>query len=339
MQLSDRNSRLILVISGIGLFGFVLKAIMNSITTSFSSIYLTSFPLGVSQVFSTLLLANALIILCVGVIYCYFELHNYGNYSEEEKEKYMNLADKWYLLLLKISYTSLFMLFVLIFSLFALLPIVLAFKLTSLIIFSIILLIILMASINKWRKNWWKELISRIKILKHYITQSIIVLVWSLVLPVSTIAAVSTNLNTQLDINFNEASTPSISFHFTDHLPDKMPDEIKVTILSSSEEAPIVLKKSTFNVSSLEVTGTDQNNMILESLVAKSDFILVKQSNFSFNKSLELPQLKKLKEGYIEITFYESSGISGKKKYRIINHFNVNDGKIKFQQEDFSIEL
>jgi hypothetical protein len=339
MQLSDRNSRLLLICSGIGVFGYIIKVIIQSIYHSFSIIYLGPFPIGIGQIFSTILFANALIIFGTGICYGYFELHNYGNYEGEEKTRYQVTADKCYRLLLKISYTSLLMALVLIFILFCILPLFIAFKLIFIIFIGLILLIFFKVTIKKWSRNWFKEFIGQVKKLKKFYIHAIIAFVWTIFLPSLIIMGISQNLNTHFDITFKNGDVPNAIFHFSDNAPDRMPKEFTITIDANSYHKELKLYQEEFNYSIVEVKGTELNNSPLAQYLQKNKTFDVSNSNYTFNKTIDLQDIISRKEGSIEIKFKEENDISGTRTYRVVNKFTVLNGKIQFNQEKFNIKL
>ncbi|RSK49689.1 hypothetical protein [Bacillus canaveralius] len=341
MQLSDRISRLVLVCSGIGLFGYILKVIIQSINSSFSTIYLGSFPFGVGQVLSIILFTNALIILSVGIYYCFCELHNYGHYEESTtKEAYIKKADKYYLLLLKVSLTSVYMTFLLIFILFAVIPILIAFKITSCIFLGILLILLIIHSIKKWKKNWLKELYHQIKKIKKFNIHLVILFFWICFIPPLTLLGVNQNLNTKFEVSFLADSTPQIHFVFSDHAPDKMPNEIYIKILTSSgKEQSMVINEEDFNKSFIEVKETEQTNSLLSKYLEKSNMFVVNKSSYTFNKSVDLTQINAKDEGYIEIKFDDKSGINNESTYRIVNNFFIKNDKLSFNKEKFEVDL
>lgn len=339
LNLSERISRLVLVCSGIGFLGYIFKVLYQSINKSFSTVYLGSIPLGVDQVFSIILLINTFIILYVGIVYCYFELHNYGNYKNPERNVYIHKADKYYRLLLNISYMSSFMGLILIAFLFSILPLFIAFKSTAFSFLGIIMLIILGATIKKWRGHWFNNFLRWLKGLNKYYIYGIIIGIWALFFPIFVNVGINQNLNTHFEITFNNDNVPQVYFLYKDHTLDKMPDEIYINIVTPSKHEKLTLKKNDFNFSLIIVNGSQQNNSPMANYIEKINKFSVSKSYFSLDKSINLKQLDGKVEGYIEINFRDKNGLSEKNTYRIFNSFSIQKGKISFNQKKFDIKL
>lgn len=338
MQLSDRNSRLLLVLTGIGLFGYILKVIIQTINSSFSNIYIGSFPIGIEQVFSVILFINALLILGIGIIYCYFELHSYGNFENTEQNEYHLKADKFYRLLLKISYISFFMALLLLFFIFGLLPFFLLLKKLALIVSLIIMFVILLITIKKWRGNWFSEFIQRLNGLKKYSIHFSIFTIWLILVPSIIILGINLNLNPNFDIEFKSSNNPEVTFIFKDHAPDKMPEEIIIKTVAKNNESVIKLKKADFDYSFIEVKETVENNAAFYSFLSNNEMFILGKSDFIFEKSVNL-NLNKIEDGYIEIKFIDQTDINSEASYRIVNKYKIEDGKVKFNRNKFDVDL
>lgn len=341
MQLSDRNSRLVLVGTGIGLFGYILPKIVDVIKTSFSGIYIDSFPIGVGHVFSSTLFANALLILGVGICYCYHELHNYGNYDSNESAKYIERSDKYYRMLLNISYTSFFMILFLNFILLFIVPLVFSNPLITSIITAIIIALVLTITIRKWKQNWFKEIFKWFQGLKKYSLHGGIIAVWLLVLPTTMILGLNDNLDTKFKIKFNTDKNPQVEFEFSDHVPDKMPKEISIEIGTTSKQEEILLRRDDFNASFTEVTETEDNNTPLGKYINNHDMFLINKSMYTFKKTLVLTQLTGKEPGFVEIKFRNDSTNTTKsnRTYRIVNQFTSEKNKIIFSQSEYLVDL
>lgn len=339
MNLSDRNSRLVLVGTGIGFFGFIINKVIEGVKSSFSEIYINSFPIGVGHFLTTILFANVIAILGLGICYCYFELHNYGNYESEEKTKNLTKADKYYRLLLKFSYTSFFMILLFSFILIAIVPIVTYDVFISKIVTLSLFMLIIIITIIRWKKNWFKKVFSKLKGVKKYSIHAVILSIWIVTLPSSMIFGLNSNFNTEFKINFKHDKIPQIELSFNDHVPDKMPEIITVTLGKPTGIEEIKLNRYDFIGSLTEVTELDNKNIPLFKKTDDKSLILISKSNYTFKKTLTFEQLVGVEKGYIEIRFDTFATSKGKRSYLIRNEFISINGKLSFNQDQFKVDL
>lgn|GEM_PF-5414586 len=339
MQLSDRNSRLVLVGTGIGFFGYIMQKVIEVVKNSFSEIYINSFPIGAGHILSSILFSNTMAILGLGIWYCYFELHNYGNYDKEESSIYISKADKYYRLLLKFSYTSFFMILVFSFILLQIIPLIAYFPLVSLLIVVSLFILFIFITLKRWKREWFKKTYSYIQGLKKFSMQVVIFFIWVVTLPSTMILGIDSNLNTQFKISFNHEKVPKIEFAFDDHVPDQMPNNIVITLGIPSGLKELKLSRDDFTKSLTEVTKQDDQVVpLLENIDGKS-LIVINKSNYKFKKTLTLQQLVGVNKGYVEIRFDTFDTSKRKRSYRLANEFVLENGKVLFNQDQFNIDL
>lgn len=343
MELSERNSRLVLVFGGIGLSGFLFNAIGKFIKQSYSTFDMhASIPFSISQLFSSLILSSFVVILGLGVIYCFFELFSYSNMPSDSKSKYSDKADRYYTYLLKYAAVSLIVSIIILlvytyFVEFIYLGINLnKFLIGFLIIFLIVLITLL--SIKKTRNNITKGFKSLFKTIgsffsTHNIAITVIsVFIWILCFIVTSAIGINSNTNAGLNIEFDNKDF-KITFKYEDSVVDFVPKSFSVDILNNGE----IIEEFQFDKKDFKQSYVFATQTNLETK-AKEQVMLINKNNFIYTKSLILESLKNLDQGEIVIQF-ERDDLLTKEVFTIQNQFFTEDGKTLFDYPEIKIDF
>lgn len=344
MELSERNSRLVLVFGGIGLSGYLFNSIGKFIKQSYSTFDMhASIPFSISQLFSSLILSSFLVILGLGVIYCFFELFSYSNMASDVKLKYSDRADRYYTYLLKYVAVSIMVIFVILFVYtyfveFIYMGINLNRIFIGLLIIFLIVLITLIfikktrSKITKGFKGLFKTVGSFFS--THNIVITVISLfIWAMCFIVTFAIGINSNTNAVLNIEFNNKDF-EITFQYEDSVVDFVPKSFSVDILNNGE----IIKEFQFDEKDFKQSYVFATQTNLEKESKEQQVMLINKNNFIYTKSLILDSLKNLDQGEIVIQF-ERDDLLTKQSYRIQNQFFTEDGKTLFDYPEIKIDF
>lgn len=344
MEVAERNSRLLLVVGGVGLSGVLINFIGNIIKKSYSTIKINEdIPLSVSQLFSSLLLASYIVILGLAIIYCYFELFSYSNLTSEKKAWYMDYADKFYLYILRFFAVS-FVLIILIITGYAFIH-----DLSNIIIIKIIkiigILIILIYLFSFWSTKLkkvivglWTSIKSLFNIVKSLFTETfqnisiISCICWMLCFIVTIAVGIETNTDSKMNFKF-DGKNYTMTLKYEDKVRDFLPEEFKILIKSNGEIVKETSVKSTdFNSSYINVVREITNTS------KKEEHLILNKNNLKFSYEIQLKEILDLEEGTVYIQFDKKSFLN-KDKYIIANYFEKKDNKFKFDFPEINLDF
>lgn len=343
MELSERNSRLVLVFGGIGLSGFLFNMIGKFIKQSYSTFDMhASIPFSISQLFSSLILSSFVVILGLGVVYCFFELFSYSNMPTDIKSKYSDKADKYYTYLLKYAAVSLIVIFIILivytyFVEFVYMGINLNLFLIGFLILFLIVLIILLC-IKKTRSNIAKGVKSLFKTIgsffnTHNFAITLISLFsWIMCFIITFVIGINSNTNAGINVGFDNKNF-EITFKYEDSVVDFVPKKISVDIISNKE----IIEDFQFDSKDFKQSYVFATQTNLETKT-KEQVMLINKNNFIYTKSLILESLKNLDQGKIVIQF-ERDDLLTKEVYTIQNQFFTEDGEILFDYPEIKIDF
>lgn len=340
MGLSDRNSRLILVITLFGALIFLITKVFSFAKNIYSSVYIGDvFPIGVDHIFSHALISNLLVVFFIAILYCYFEAQTYCSYPEGKLNKYILKANLFYIRLIT-SIKICFIITLLFFFLMIQFPVINRDTANFLGIVVICIVIIISLSYIKWGKYPFLEnLFLKVKSIMKARTELEIIYYWFLSIVslflIIAIVGLQSNLNANIAINFS-SKTGQMEITYTDITTDMMPKEITYKV--NGEERKI--KDSDFMKagSSLEFF---ENRKILfnENNISKQ---LYSGTNVLFRTKVDL--MKQLNEGIneIEICFDIDDLVgknNGKKKYTIWNSILKKGNSLEITKEKYSFKV
>lgn len=337
-DLSERNSRLLLVIGGVGLSGVLFKAILSMIGSSFSTITESPLVFNVPQIISSLVLSSFLLIFFTALFYCYFELHNYGFLSDGIDKKYAVKADKYYKYLLNSFKYSLFISLTALIS-FQMIPIFMNYFQYFCIFLTFISLLVI--SLLLKNKNYKKILISIKGINYRKINYNLIFVfgvIWASSMILTIEFGVKYNTNSQITFDF-KASNKQLQINFNDTIPDYMPKEILVrTVNDKGKNREYILKTKEFYNTYVQVKSEEKEYGPINTILSGTSSNIINKSDINFFKTLKLDKLDS-KKGVIFIQF-KINKTSSTETYTVKNFYTIDkSGNVLFKQHHIKIDI
>lgn len=342
MGVAERNSRLLLVVGGVGLSGVLFNIIGNLIRKSYSTIKLgEEIPISVSQLFSSLLLASFIVLLGLALIYCYFELFSYSNLNEEKLGWYFRQADRFYLYLLKFFAISFIAIIIIIILYCFSIELFLIMNKVKILGIGFIITILLIILISFWYIKLREVIVEVVKgvfnTLKSLFNEKFIAITsislfcWLLCFIFSTAMGVESNTSAKMNIKFDEKNN-TISINYEDKVIDYFPKEFKIIIKDDREFVKeIILNSTDFNTSYISVIGELKDSN-------KEQELLLNKNTFKYSYEVQLNEISNIKEGTIYIQFDKNSFLN-KDTYRIANYFEKKEGKYKFDFPEIKLDF
>jgi hypothetical protein len=340
MSLSDRNSRLVLVITLLGTLTFLITKVFSFVKNIYSSVYIGDvFPIGVDHIFSHALFSNLLVVFFIAILYCYFEAQTYCNYPEGKLNKYIQKANLFYHRLL----TSIKVCFIITFLFFFLMiqfPII---NRVTVIFFGtvvICMIIIISLSYIKWGKYpFLDKLFSKVKRIMKASTELEIIYYWFLSLVslslIIALLGLQSNLNANIAVEFS-SKTGEMEITYTDTTTDMMPKEVTYKINGKEKK----IKESDFMKAGSSIVSSENRKMLFnEKNITKQ---LYNGTNVLYRANVDL--MKQLNEGRndIEISFVVNDLVrenDRKKKYTIWNSIIKKGDSLEITKEKFSLKV
>ncbi|UKL01158.1 hypothetical protein [Brevibacillus brevis] len=340
MSFSDRNSRLVLVITLLGTLTFLITKVFSFVKNIYSSVYVGDlFPIGVDHVFSHALISNLLMVFIIAMLYCYFEAQTYCNYSEGKLNKYIQKANLFYHKLL----TSIKVCFIITFIFFFLMiqfPII---NRVTVVFFGIVIffmIIVISLSYIKWGKYpFLDKLFSKVKRMMKARTELEIIYYWFLSLfSLSIIIALlglQSNLNANIAVEFS-SKTGEMEIAYTDTTTDMMPKEVTYKINGKEKK----IKKSDFMTAGSSIMFSENRKILFnDNNIAKQ---LYNGANVLYRANVDIKKLLNEGRNDIEISFVINDLVSendGKKRYTIWNSIVKKGDSLEITKEKFSLKV
>ncbi|MDF2557981.1 MAG: hypothetical protein K0R71_1809 [Bacillales bacterium] len=337
MSASNRNNRLLFVITLLGLLGVLLKGVFTFAKSNYTSVYEGNIPIGMDHMFTHALISDVIIVLITSILYCYFEAHTFYSYSNEKMEFYKKRSDTYFLRLLTSIKLS-FVITLLIFSLMLFIPVFNSITEKALLVLAIIIFVITILSYVDFKNKILKLIFSGIrKQIKENLTFEFfyywLITFISLFLIVMFFG-IESNLNTKIEVKFSN-QTGKMQLNYSDTTSDKMPNRIRL-IINGRET---VFYKHDFLEAGISVKKS-QNREILfkETQIIKQD---LKGAQVLYTRTVDLNEM--LNEGVnkIEIKFEVNNllNINSKEEYSVINTVNKFEGSFEFAKQNFKIRI
>lgn len=339
LTISERNSRLLLIITSIGIVLFLFKLLSMVLEEVYQKLYITKvFPfglgLGPEHIILPMLLSSTLIIIFFGIKYCYSEYINFANINIKSiRTDYQNKADTNYkqmlgilqlLFLLSVSITTLTILFFQSYKLFVLI--------TILLLFTIVIR-------NKDVRSWYK----RNKSIYFPTKDSLLfesLAFWfglSCLFFILGFSFIDTHLKPSVEIRFNTVKKEvPMQIKFANQLPDK----ITLLILNKNSKKTITLKENDFLDSFVESTEPIEKAEKVD-ISTKTDIKLIfNQSYYDYITTKEIGNFLKDGTNYIVINFKSNPySLINEKNYRIVNRIDIKNGIRTFAKDKFAFQL
>ncbi|GGI18492.1 hypothetical protein [Gottfriedia solisilvae] len=339
MSLSDRNSRLVLVITLISVLIFLIKKTFSLVMSDYSHVYTgDAYPIGLDHLFSSALISNLIVVLILAIVYCYFEAQTYCHYPEGTLNNYINKANSCYKQLI----TSIKICFI-ITSIFFFLMISFPVINRSIVKIVVAVLIFIVVVISLSFTNWKIPLIYKLlKAIKRYIKASLnltIIYYWFLALitlfAIVSILGIKSNLDTNVNIEFLE-KTSEMHITYTDKTTDMFPVEISYKVNGKKQ----MIKDSDALIAGSKLELSEKRKFLLKDYKIKKEMYSDAKVLYTYKIDLK----KQLREGKndIEINFVINDFINdyeGKRKYTIWNSIIKNDEKVEITEKKFKFKI
>lgn len=344
MDIGERNSRLLLIIGGVGLYGILFKFIGEMIISSYSAIRLNEIPISTSQLFTSLLLASFIVILALSIAYCYNELYVYSKLDKEKKDKYLNRADSLYLYILRYGSTSAGTI-VLISILFSMLGLFLAKWKYILLIMVIILIILILIFFVK--RDTYKQFSLHLKNLFQFIKPlfngaSILItfysfIIWLISFIFCIALGIEANTNAKVFIAFDN-NQKFINIIYEDKVPDFFPKEFVIGFENDRDYKELVIDGSEFKQSFTSVIKEISNDQTSFDSLEPEVHSVISKGLFHYSYNLDMEDYITSNTGVVYIQF-EVDQFSTKETYTVKNIYSVDKNKLEFELPEISIEL
>ncbi len=336
MNLSDRNSRLILVITFISTLIFLLKKGFPIVKSSFSYIYTgDTIPIGLEHIFSIALISNLIIVFTLALIYCYFEAQTYGGYPEDVLKGYEKKADNYYQKLIS-SFKTAFFITIILFFIMLEIPII---NKSILVKLTCIIILIISLSYIKWK---WEKLNRLFSSINRFIAPRINlftilhwILAFSFFFAILSILAIKSNLDTQVVVDFSdEKEEMKITYN------DKTTDMLPVMIFYKVNGIKININDSDALVAGSKKESSENRRILFNNNSINKEFLT--GSNVTYTYVIDLKSRLHAGKNNIEIHFEINDLISdfkGKQKYTIWNSIVKNGDNLVITKKKFTFNI
>lgn len=339
VSLSDRNSRLVLVITLLSTLTFLITMVLTYVKNNYAEFYIGDvFPIGVEHVFSNALITNLILVFSIALFYCYFEAQTYCNYPEERLNKYIGKANFFYqrlLISIKLSFITSLILFILLIQF----PILNSSTVIFFGIVVIVIIIIISLSYINWNNKLMDKLFSKVKLLTQSRIEIEIIYYWFLILMsfsiVIVLVGIQSNLNGEVTVEFS-SKTGEMEIIYSDKTIDMMPSEVIYRINGNEKK----VSQSDFMAAGSNIVFTENRKVFFK------EYNITKQLyngvNVLYKANVDLKD--QLNEGRndIEISFVINDLISdneGKKRYTIWNSITKQGDNLEVTKEKFSFKI
>lgn len=344
MKLSDRNSRLLLVISLISGLFIVGNYLFGDLNNTFNLIYSGKFVVGSEHILSSLLTAEILVIIWYALKYSYYESRTYCNYPKERKNEIQDKADICYLVLLNTIF-YVFIMTILIFILSAI------FSLTVFIVSAVLIVIILIIPefidadlfLHEFKTSISKNKFMG-RLLQIYRTNrigaiTICLCIWFImVLSYGLNIGVDGQFQPKLNLKFDNTTVKDqliLDLTFSDISPDKVPETFTIDIENQEFIETVKLEPNDFIKASIVAT---ERNVNKDTTISQVKYL--RKGIFKMNKKINMtPYLKKGKN-IISIRFtVKKPLLKLSSDYLLYNEVHYNNGSIELAEEQLDIDL
>ena len=338
MEITERNSRLLLVAGGVGLSGILFNLISKVIRTSYSSFRINSeIPMSISQLFSSLLLSSFVILLGLAIIYCYFELFSYSNLEDEKKTWYLKQADRYYVYILRYFAVSL-ALIVAILTIYSFVVeyLYLANYIIKWTFIIISIIFLLLGFIKNVREIAFKIVKNAFGMLKGLFNETFFtismasILSWLLCFIFTIGVGIKSNTDAKMEMVFNNEDY-IMTIKYEDKMVDYFPENFLIWVESEGEVVQeVIIDSKDFKRSYINVIGEYTNNNDKEMMINKN--------TIKYSYDFQLNEITKLKEGIVYIQF-EKDDFFKTETYTIANNFVNQKGEYIFDFPDVNLDF
>lgn len=333
LTFGERNSRLLLVISSIGLVIYVLRVLFTFLFSSYQAFYYSKekgFFLGSEHILVPLISASSLIIILLGIKYCISEFPNFSNFERVGLRKsYEEQADKKFRVLVG--------------NLFLHIILLLVISISTILYFEnkyilIAVLIIFLGITILARKKFRQAL--NIFLDRFFPQQNLIVILlpWCLIciiLMLIGFGSFGLFIKGSFEVKY---SAKDLNLYFK----NKVPDLVNIFVLDKDKNITYQTKitKNELEEFSAAVSMGNNNQMNLLSLEESKVQILSGNSVYEYRKKVDLENYFTEGINYVVISFEIRNALGTSKQYRLLNQLNkFGTNTVEINKNSFSIDL
>lgn len=340
MNLSDRNSRLLLVltlISGV----YLLTQQLYKITQNAYSVVYQKYGIGSEHILTIMMYADVLLILVLALIYSYNEANTFCKFEQETLNKYKSNADKYYQLLVQSIFIVFGLSFIIIFIASQAQTLIMLLVISSLLIFTIYVMPSLIKIFSFVFKNRFIKLHKfSIQVESLYKRNYIYKILWYWVVIFVSISLIiyvigmDSIFDTQLEMIFsskNKSSELNLDITYTDISPDKTPDNFVIDIVNPVKSVQMIVYSSDFNKSFIQEKNSQ--NGVDKYRFGKGGYTMKKRLNIADNLVLGKNQIVisfKIKDLFIKGKVNE---------YKVVNEVYRDDRQIIITRDQFKLKI
>ncbi|NRR20987.1 hypothetical protein [Brevibacillus sp. MS2.2] len=334
LTFGDRNSRLLLVISSIGVTFYLFKLLLDYLSKSYQSLYINDtrgFILGGEHILFPLILSSISFLLWHAFSYCVSEFTNFGNFEKVGiRLEYEEKADKNFRSIVGMLVTH---------FLLTLTATVLILIYQDSVILCMVLIGALILTSYLTHKYWlsiYQTFFNRFLPNQNLFIN--IIFPWiglALSFIIIGLGTYDISVKGKSVIKF---SATEVSMYFE----NKMPNTINVFVIDKNNKVVIEksISKDDFVTTFLEISEGKENETNLVNIEESKRKFLYAKSKYEYNNKLDITEYLSEGTNHIVITFEIKSALRSSKHYKIVNQLNKhNNNKVLINKENITIEL